>query len=198
MRPRFLSNGFYRGIKKYYQAATAYANEHIAKEAVRLGTQAKKVSDVLYVLAKTPNDESLSAKTLLDQIYRILPQPDLTAVADFMSKVELDKKKFLWKYYSTNKPAIRRNLRRLFFALEFEIDKTHPKLVNQVTLAKYEIQQHGEIKTIDEELIRPSDLAYFQNSEPENSSINPFLFECYLYRKIFQALDNDSYIKSNG
>ena len=186
-----LTNGFYRGIKKYYQAATAYANEHIAKEAVRLGTQAKKVSDVLYVLAKTPNDENLSAQTLLDQIYRILPQPDLTAVADFMSKVELDKKKFFWKYYSTNKAAIRRNLRRLFLALEFEIDKTHPKLVNQVTLAKYEIQQHGEIKTIDEELIRPSDLAYFQNSEAENSSIDPFLFECYLYRKVFQALDND-------
>lgn len=186
-----LTNGFYRGIKKYYQAATTYANEHMAKEAVRLGTQAKKVSDVLYVLAKTPNDESLSAKTLLDQIYRILPQPDLSAVADFLSKVELDKKKFFWKYYNINKSTIRRNLRRLFLALEFEIDKAHPQLVNQVTLAKYEIQQYGEIKTIDEELIRPSDLAYFRKGESDNLSIDPFLFECYLYRKVIQALDND-------
>jgi hypothetical protein len=135
-----LTNGFYRGIKKYYQAATAYANEHLAKEAVRLGTQAKK---------------------------------------------------FFWKYYNINKSTIRRNLRQLFLALEFEIDKAHPQLVNQVTLAKYEIQQHGEIKTIDEGLIRPSYLVYFQSGETDSPSIDPFLFECYLYRKIFQALDND-------
>ena len=75
--------------------------------------------------------------------------------------------------------------------MEFEIDKAYFELANQVNLAKQEIRQYGEIKTIDKELIRNSDLAYLQNDGRENPTVDPFLFECYLYRKVLQALDND-------
>jgi TnpA family transposase len=169
-----LTNGFYRGLRKYGQSASQYSDKQIAKEASRLGKQVKKVSDVLHVLASGANDETMLAKALLNKIYKILPQSDLASVADFMEKVELDKKRFIWQYYSQNKATIRRNLRRLFLTLEFEIDKTH-----------------FEIKTIDEELIRNSDLAYLQNDDQYNPTVDPFLFECYLYRKVLQALDND-------
>jgi hypothetical protein len=64
-------------------------------------------------------------------------------------------------------------------------------LADQVIVAKEELRQHSEIKTINEILIRPSDLPYLQNDEQEVPGIDPFLFECYLYRKILQALDND-------
>ncbi len=131
------------------------------------------------------------AKALLKKIYKILPQSDLVSVADFMAKVELDKKQFVWQYYRHNKSTIRRNLRRLFMTLEFEIDKVNFELANQVVLAKQKIRQYGEIKTINEALIRPSDLHYIQNDDQENPAVDPFLFECYLYRKILVALDND-------
>ena len=75
--------------------------------------------------------------------------------------------------------------------LEFEIDKAHFELANQVVLAKQEIRQYGGIKTINEALIRPSDLHYIQNDDQENPTVDPFLFEYYLYRKILVALDND-------
>lgn len=75
--------------------------------------------------------------------------------------------------------------------IEFEIDKTHFELANQVTLAKKELRQYGEIKTIDETLIRPLDLPYIQNDDLDVPTVDPFLFECYLYRKVLQALDND-------
>ena len=108
-----------------------------------------------------------------------------------MSKIELDKKQFIWQYYAQNKATIRRNLRRLFLALDFEIDKSHPALASQVSLAKQEFRQHSEIKTIDRALIRPSDLPYLLNDDQDNPAVEPFLFECYLYRKLLQALDND-------
>jgi hypothetical protein len=60
-----------------------------------------------------------------------------------------------------------------------------------VILAKQELHQFGEIKTIDTELIRAMDLPYLQNNDQDNPVINPFLFESYLYQKILQALDND-------
>ena len=186
-----LTNGFYRGLRKYGQSASQYSDKQIAKEASRLGKQVKKVSGVLHVLASGANDETMLAKALLNKIYKILPQSDLASVADFMEKVELDKKQFIWQYYSQNKATIRRNLRRLFLTLEFEIDKAYFELANQVNLAKQEIRQYGEIKTIDKELIRNSDLAYLQNDGRENPTVDPFLFECYLYRKVLQALDND-------
>jgi len=176
-----LTNGFYRGIRKYQQAAASYANEQIGKEGARLGKQVKKVSDVLHVLANSASDDTLTAKDLLDKVYTILPQPDLAAVADFMSKIELDNKQFIWQYYNLNKATVRRNLRRLFLALEFEIDKAHPKLADQVSVAKKELCQYGEIKTIDEALIRPSDLAYLRHDDQDNPTIEPFFFECYLY-----------------
>ena len=181
----------YRGLRKYGQSASQFSDKQIAKEASRLGKQVKKVSDVLHVLASGATDETMLAKALLNKIYKILPQSDLASVADFMEKVELDKKQFIWQYYSQNKATIRRNLRRLFLTLEFEIDKAHFELANQVNLAKQEIRQYGEIKTIDEELIRNSDLAYLQNDDRDNPTVDPFLFECYLYRKVLQALDND-------
>ncbi|TXK92714.1 hypothetical protein BMR10_17520, partial [Methylococcaceae bacterium CS4] len=77
-------------------------------------------------------DETMLAKALLKNIYKILPQSDLASVADFMAKVELDKKQFIWQYYRQNKVTIRRNLRRLFLTLEFEIDKAHFELANQI------------------------------------------------------------------
>ncbi|TXL03654.1 hypothetical protein BMR09_14430 [Methylococcaceae bacterium CS3] len=127
-----LTNGFYRGIRKYEQSASQYSDTQIAKEANRLSKQIKKVSDVLHVLANSANDETMLAKALLKNIYKILPQSDLASVADFMAKVELDKKQFIWQYYRQNKVTIRRNLRRLFLTLEFEIDKAHFELANQI------------------------------------------------------------------
>lgn len=186
-----LTNGFCRGLKKYQQAAASFADEKIGKEAIRLGEQAKKVSDVLYVLAQSATDEKLLAKSLLQQIYRILPKADLAAVADFMSKVELDKKKYVWLYYGLNKSTIRRNLRRLFLALDFEIDKANTELAEQIILAKHEIKQSGQITIINKDLIRPSDLKYLQKKVGDQEEIDPFLFELYLYRKISRALDND-------
>jgi len=185
-----LTKGFYRGLRKYGQNASQYSDTQIAKEASRLGKQVKQVSNVLHVLVDGA-EKTMLATDLLNKVYKILPQSDLASVADFMEKVELDKKQFVWQYYRQNKATIRRNLRRLFLTLEFEIDKAHFELANQVTFAKQEIRQYGEIKTIDDELIRPSDLAYLQNDDPENQTVDPFLFECYLYRKVLQALDND-------
>ena len=142
-----LTNGFYRGIRKYRHNASQYSDSQIANEASRLGKQVKKVSDVLHVLASSADDdETMLAKALLDKIYKILPQSDLVSVADFMAKVELDKKQFIWQYYRQNKSTIRRNLRRLFMTLEFEIDKAHFELANQVVLAKQEIRQYGELR----------------------------------------------------
>lgn len=186
-----LTNGFYRGLRKYGQSASQYSDAQIAKEASRLGKQVKKVSDVLHVLASGADDKTMLAAALLTKIYKILPQSDLASVADFMAKVELDKKQCIWQYYRQNKATIRRNLRRLFLTLEFEIDKAHFELANQVTLAKREIRQYGEVKTINEALIRLSDLPYLQNDDRENPTVDPFLFEFYLYRKVLQALNND-------
>ena len=79
-----LTNGFYRGIRKYEQSASHYSDTQIAKEANRLSKQVKKVSDVLHVLSNSANDETMLANVLLKKIYKILPQPDLASVADFM------------------------------------------------------------------------------------------------------------------
>lgn len=185
-----LTNGFYRAIRKYREAARAYSEEQVGKEATRLSKQAKKVSEVLKVLAGSDKDDTLLATDLLNKIYSILPQSDLSAVADFMSKIELDKKKFVWRYYGQHKAMIQRNLRRLFMSLDFDIDKAHPTLANQVTLAKQELRQYGEIRTIDTDLIRPVDLPYLKITD-KDSDVNSFLFESYLYRKLLQALDND-------
>ena len=57
-----LTNGFYRGTKKYQQAAISYAEEKMSKEADRLGKQVKKVSDVLHVLASGACDENFVSK----------------------------------------------------------------------------------------------------------------------------------------
>ena len=92
-----LTNGFYRGIRKYEQSASHYSDTQIAKEANRLSKQVKKVSDVLHVLSNSANDETMLANVLLKKIYKILPQSDLASVADFMAKVELDKKQFIWR-----------------------------------------------------------------------------------------------------
>ena len=70
-----LTNGFYRGIRKYRHNASQYSDSQIANEASRLGKQVKKVSDVLHVLASgADDDETMLAKALLDKIYKILPQ----------------------------------------------------------------------------------------------------------------------------
>ncbi|NQY63449.1 MAG: DUF4158 domain-containing protein [Alteromonadaceae bacterium] len=186
-----LTNGFYRCVKKYKQASKSFSDENIVKEAGRLGKQVKKVSDILYILSNYDNARDKIAKDLLEEVYAILPQQELTAVADFMSNVELDKKRFIWKYYADNETTIRRNLRRLFLALEFDIDKTQPILAAQVIVAKQELNKYGEIRTIDAALIRPVDLTYLQNDDKVDPKINPFLFECYLYHRLFNALDND-------
>lgn len=187
-----LTTGFYKFIKKFLQSAKLFGNDQMIKEASRLGKQVKKVSDVLYLLADNKFDSTIPVESLLKQVYSILPQADLVAVANYMADVELDQRQFIWNYYKDNEATIKQNLRRLFLTLGFEVDKSKVELAQQVIIAKLEIEKYGEIKTINASLIRPSDLPYlkYDNSEPTND-VDPYLFELYLYQRIFNAIDND-------
>ena len=187
-----LTTGFYKFIKKFLQSAKLFGNEQVVKEASRLGKQVKKVSDVLYLLADNRYESTIPVDSLLKQVYSILPQADLIAVANYMADVELDQKQFFWKYYKDNEATIKQNLRRLFLTLDFEVDKSKVELAQQVIVGKQEIERYGEIRTIDISLIRPSDLPYLRY-EPNDSAnnVDAYLFELYLYQRIFNAIDND-------
>lgn len=141
-----------------------------------------------------PNrNPNLSEEELNEQAYSMLPKEQFSAMAEFLEGKSFDKKAALWEYYGKSSRIFSLYLRPIFttFKLEYYKENSYISELIKVLKAHYASgKSPSDLKICDDlGFTIPKNMNPYLKREPRDTHIDPYLFEFFVYQKIYHEID---------
>lgn len=168
-------------------------------EAARIDHHAKlvvdfpKLAEFLRWFPEQRNRPEMPYAKLSEEAYCILPEEQFIPLADLIKGQSFDAKAARWGFYGKASRTFALYLRPILMAVDFEYyEKDHPITILIAILKKH--YQAGKapstLKLCDDLGITiPRSMVKYLKRDPQDSAIDPYRFEFYVYQKMFHHLD---------
>lgn len=138
-------------------------------------------------------NSDMTQKELNDIAYSILPKEQFSALAEFLDGNSFDKKAALWEYYGKSSRIFSLYLRPIFTAVDFEYYKDNSYISDLIDVLRSHYasgKTPSELKICDDlGFTIPKSMTRYLKREPTDTHIDPYLFEFYVYQKIYHEID---------
>ncbi len=139
---------------------------------------------------RSPN---MSQDELNEAAYNLLPKEQFSAMAEFLEGKSFDKKAALWQYYGKSSRILSLYLRPIFTTVKLEYYKENSYIGDLVSLLKTHYasgKSPSDLKICDDlSFTIPQNMIPYLKREPADTLINPYLFEFFVYQKIYHEID---------
>jgi TnpA family transposase len=138
-------------------------------------------------------NSDMTQKELNDIAYSILPKEQFSALAEFLDGNSFDKKAALWEYYGKSSRIFSLYLRPIFTAVDFEYYKDNSYISDLIDVLRSHYasgKTPSELKICDDlGFTIPKGMTRYLKRESTDTHIDPYLFEFYVYQKIYHEID---------
>ena len=138
-------------------------------------------------------DQQLTHDELNQAAYKILPEAQFPALAKFLDGNAFDKTAAQWEFYAKSSRMFSLYLRPIFTTVTFEFYKENSHIMNLINLLKthYASGKSPSTLKISDDLgfTIPTNMTQYLKRKPTDEHIDPFLFEFFIYQKIFHQID---------
>lgn len=139
---------------------------------------------------RSPN---MSQDELNKTAYSLLPKKQFSAMAEFLEGKSFDKKAALWQYYGKSSRIFSLYLRPIFTTVKLEYYKENSYIGELINLLKVHYasgKSPSDLKICDDlGFTIPKNMISYLKREPADTHIDPYLFEFFVYQKIYHEID---------
>lgn len=186
-----LITSFIYHTRSIMDAGKTYAEIAMMEHSSRLVIDFPKLAEFLKWFPD--RDHRLTHEELNQEAYNILPEEQFTALAEFLNGNTFDKKAATWEFYLKSCRMFALYLRPIVLTVPFEFYKKDSEIIELIDILKtYYVS--GKSPTAfrfhdDLGLTIPKNMIKYLKGKPTDTKINPYLFEFYVYQKIYHQLD---------
>merc|ERR1711991_453530 len=123
----------------------------------------------------------------------MLPKEQFSAMAEFLEGKSFDKKAALWEYYGKSSRIFALYLRPIFTTVKLEYYKENSYIGELINVLKAHYVNGGSPSdlTIYDDLgfTIPKSMNQYLKREPTDTNIDPYLFEFFVYQKVYHEID---------
>ncbi len=186
-----LITSFMYHTKAIMDAGKTFAEVALMEHSSALVVDFPKLAQFLEWFPK--RDKELDHDALNHTAYSILPEEQFPALAKFLKGNTFDKTAAKWEFYLKSSRMFSLYLRPIFMAVQFEHYKKDSKIMELIDLLK---KHYGSGKnpsafklSDDFGFTIPKNMTPYLKREPTDEQIDPYLFEFFVYQKIYHQLD---------
>ena len=186
-----LITSFIYHIRNIIDKSREYANKAAMDYGAKMVVEMPKVAQFLSWYPT--RDRTLTHDELDKQGYSILPATQFPMLADYIRGKAFDKKYAVWEYFSKSSRMISLYLRPIILNVPLIFYKSDHFIVKLIDVIKNHYQQGRQpsaLKLSEDVLSKiPAKLQSYLKIGNDKNTINPHLFEFYVYRKVYRYLE---------
>lgn len=172
-------------------AGKTYASMAHMEHSSKVVTDFPKLAKFLkWFPNRNPN---MSQDELNETAYGMLPKEQFSAMAEFLEGKSFDKKAALWEYYGKSSRIFALYLRPIFTTVKLEYYKENSYIGELISVLKAHYLNGGGPSdlTICDDLgfTIPKNMNQYLKREPNDTNIDPYLFEFFVYQKVYHEID---------
>jgi len=152
-----------------------------------------KLAEFLRWFPSQKNRPDISYEKLSKEAYQILPEEQFIPLADLIKGQSFDDKAARWEFYGKASRTFSLYLRPILLAVDFQyFEKDHP-ITTLISILKKHYQagkSPSALKLCDElGMTIPKSMLKYLKKDPQDSVLDPYRFEFYVYQKMYHHLD---------
>lgn len=186
-----LITSFMYHIRTIMEAGKAYAGIAMMEHSASVVADFPKLAQFLEWFPKRNKD--LDHDALNQAAYSILPEEQFSALAKFLHGNTFDKTAAKWEFYLKSSRMFSLYLRPILLAVSFEHYKNNSKVMELINLLKihYASGKNPSMFKLSDDLglTIPKNMTPYLKREPTDEHVDPYLFEFYVYQKMYHQLD---------
>lgn len=186
-----LITSFMYHTRTIMEAGKTYAGIAMMEHSSSVVSDFPKLAQFLEWFPKRNKD--LDHDALNQAAYSILPEEQFSALAKFLHGNTFDKTAAKWDFYLKSSRMFALYLRPILIAVQFEHYKKDNKLMELINLLKthYASGKNPSMFKLSDDLglTIPKNMTPYLKREPTNEHVDPYLFEFYVYQKMYHQLD---------
>lgn len=173
------------------EAGKTYAEVAMMKHSAGLVVDFPKLAKFLKWFPK--RNKELTHDELNQAAYKILPETQFPALAEFLDGNTFDKKAAKWEFYLKSSRVYSLYLRPILMAVPFVFYKENSQIMELINLLKTHYasgKPPSAFKLFDDlGFTVPKSMIKYLKKEPTDKQIDPHLFEFFVYQKMYHQLE---------
>ena len=147
-------------------------------------------------------DKKLDYSALNQMAYKLLPKKQFLALSKFLAGKKFDQEAVEWESYAKSSRLFSLYLRPILMAVKFDFYKEGSKIQEFISLLKMHYTERKSPAMLkssnDLESIIPKHKVSYLKSKSNNGTVDPLLFEFYVYKKMYHQLDKGKLYCNNS
>lgn len=181
-----LVTAFCHLVSKSYDAAKVHAQQSVAKDIEVIREKLKYAGNVLNLFVDESVADAVPFGEIRQKAFSIIEESDLTKISKHLGDKDLDLRGYHWLFIDSQVNKSNKLSRKLFLAMDIDVERHQSMLQNQIVSAKSELTITRRLETASRPIIRPKDLPYLV----KNDEVDMNRFEFYLYHRIVKMLES--------
>ena len=186
-----LITSFMYHTRTIMEAGKTYAGIAMMEHSASVVADFPKLAQLLEWFPRRNKD--LDHDALNQAAYSILSEEQFSALAKFLYGNTFDKTAAKWEFYLKSSRMLSLYLRPILLAVRFEHYKKNNKVMELINLLKthYAAGKNPAMFKLSDDLglTIPKYMTPYLKREPTDEHVDPYLFEFYVYQKIYHQLD---------
>ena len=186
-----LITSFMYHTRTIMEAGKTYSGIAMMEHSASVVADFPKLAQFLEWFPKRNKD--LDHDALNQAAYSILPEEQFSALAKFLHGNTFDKTAAKWEFYLKSSRMFSLYLRPILLAVRFEHYKNNSKVMELINLLKthYVAGKNPAMFKLSDDLglTIPKNMTPYLKRELTDEHVDPYLFEFYVYQKIYHQLD---------
>ena len=186
-----LITSFMHHTRAIMDSAKTYADLALMEYSSKMVVDFPKLAQFLKWFPE--RDTALSQEELNRIAFEILPQPQFSALAEFLEGNTFDKKDAKREFYLDSSRLLALYLRPILLTVDFEYFKSSNLIIELIALLKSHYSNGkapAQLKFSDDlGLTIPKHEIMYLKRNPSDECLDPYLLEFYVYQKMYHHLD---------
>lgn len=178
-------------VREIIDAGKTYIQEALMEHSSRIAVNFPKLAQFLKWFPQ--RDKKLTYDELSQVAYKILPEEQFLALAEFLDGNIFDKNAAKWKSYSKSSRLFALYLRPILITVPFLFYKENSQLmalINQLKMHYVNGKSPSEFSLSDDlRATIPLNVIRYLKHKPTDEQEDPYLFEFFIYQKMYHHLD---------
>ncbi len=179
--------------RKLHEASKKHGKKKVLEDINIIRKELKAAGELLQIYIDTNIGNDISFGSIRKKAYKVLSKKKIEILSNHLRDSNYDTHHYEWDYIDQNISQVTRTIRSIFTALELEYDHLSKELAEALSQAKYELQKHDNIKTINTEIVNKNEQKFIDGHKNSSSR-----FEYFLYRRIYQLYSKNSITVKNS